>query len=209
MALQWVQENIPKFGGNPKKVTIFGESAGAYSIDRLLVTMHDDPPFRGAILQSGQSSIGQGILANNTAGPLSWEYLVTALNCSHAEGILACARSAPALAIKSVAEHAALDFAPVSDNVTQLSNPEAARLARKIANVPVFLGTNAQEGRVLQYGQNNLTAWLQTNIPQSVELQKAIVAAYPIGESGLNSDYDVISQIYTDFAFQCVRFHSH
>ena len=206
MALQWVQDNIYRFGGDPSKVTVFGESAGAFSIDRLITTMPNHPPFRAAILQSGQASIGEGILDNTTAGTLSWEYLVKALNCSEAIDVLACTRAAPALAIKSIEEHAALDFSPASDNITQLSDPEAARLARKIANVPVFLGTNAQEGRAFEYGQNNLTAYLQTTFPQSVQLQEAIAAAYPLGKDGLESDYDVISQIFTEFIFQCVRF---
>ena len=205
MALQWVQDNISKFGGDPKKVTIFGQSAGAFSIDKLITSMPNNPPFRAAILQSGQASIGEGVLENATAGPLSWKYLVKALNCSEVIDSLACARAAPALTIKSIEEHAALDFSPVSDNVTQLSNPEAARLARKIANVPVFLGTDAQEGRVFEYGQDNLTAYLQNTFPESAQLRTAIAAAYPIGKDGLNSDYDVTSQIYTEFIFQCVR----
>ena len=206
MALQWVQDNIYRFGGDPSKVTVFGESAGAFSIDRLITTMPNHPPFRAAILESGQASIGEGLLDNTTAGPLSWEYLVKALNCSEVTDILACTRAAPALMIKSIEEHAALDFSPASDNITQLSDPEAARLARKIANVPVFLGTNAQEGRAFEYGQNNLTAFLQTTFPESVQLQEAIAAAYPIGKDGLESDYDVASQIYTELIFQCVRY---
>jgi len=49
--LQWVQDNIRAFGGNPDNVTIFGESAGAFLVGALLVTQKK--MFKQAILQSG------------------------------------------------------------------------------------------------------------------------------------------------------------
>uniref|UniRef100_A0A3Q3IDL9 Carboxylic ester hydrolase n=1 Tax=Monopterus albus TaxID=43700 RepID=A0A3Q3IDL9_MONAL len=53
MALQWVQDNIQFFGGNPKQVTIFGESAGAASVGFHLLSPGSRPTFTRAILQSG------------------------------------------------------------------------------------------------------------------------------------------------------------
>lgn len=50
-ALQWVNKNIEDFRRNPKRVTIWGESAGAANVRAFMATPTADGPFAGAIMQ--------------------------------------------------------------------------------------------------------------------------------------------------------------
>ncbi|KAK5008345.1 hypothetical protein LTR39_005198, partial [Cryomyces antarcticus] len=202
-ALDWVQRNIHAFGGDPAKVTIFGESAGAFFVDAILTSFPkgSSPPFRGAILESGQYSYRFSPPVNNVP---AWNSLAAALNCSSATSNLTCIRAASATDIKSIIEHQNLIFSPIPDNITLMSKPAEMRTSGNIANIPVMSGTTSQEGRVFVVGRNDTAAYLNATFGAfPPALVSAIAAAYPLGQNGLNTPYDQISQIFTEYIFQC------
>lgn len=93
LAFKWVQEYISNFGGDPGKVTLYGESAGAISIALHMITNNgnNDGLFRAAFMQSG----GPLPLPNITDGQIYYDALVSQVGCSGAKDTLACLREAP------------------------------------------------------------------------------------------------------------------
>jgi para-nitrobenzyl esterase len=80
-AMQWVQSNIAKFGGDPQNVTIFGESAGAYDVCLHVASAPKPPLFEHAISESGGCTTRQPTLAE--AQPLALK-VATEVGCAGA-----------------------------------------------------------------------------------------------------------------------------
>lgn len=120
-ALEWVRENVAAFGGDPERVTIFGESAGAALVRALLASPRAEGLFSNAISQSGPAGLA-GNLNQYGFGAyysdLEFEYerssipVLNETGCAGAEDVLDCLRAFDAtelVNLKAVASMPALD----------------------------------------------------------------------------------------------------
>lgn len=88
LALTWVQKHIPLFGGDPQNITIFGESAGGFSVCALLANPLAWSLFHQAIIQSGGGCDGFETLSTDGGGELETRatQVLNALGCGELSG---------------------------------------------------------------------------------------------------------------------------
>ena len=217
-ALQWTQKNIASFGGDKTRVTIFGESAGAVSVDAQLLSEVHKPLFHAAILQSGglhtfnRVALGVGVYVTglgtgNKPDEAPFTTLARALNCATGS-TLTCVQSQTAANIKSAVQSVNLLFPPVDDNgQSSVADSDAARRAGRTAKVPVLIGSTFQEGNILPQSAitaRSLAQWAQLIYPGNTTLQNAITRAYAVGTSWqIQSEADASKLLHSDFQFAC------
>jgi len=143
-ALEWVRDNIANFGGDPKNVTIFGESAGGVSVCALLASGPAAGLFHRAIMESGACDMTESLPDGYTAG----RKLAAELGCP-ADDARDCLRKLSAATIlkaaKKMSASAHLDGKVLTDQPVNLIR------AGTWNQVPVMTGSTRDEMAMLIY----------------------------------------------------------
>jgi cholinesterase len=150
LAVEWVRDNIPAFGGNASRITIFGQSAGSASVDYYSYAYVSDPIIAGMIQESGTIN-GFGIVTKGEANS-AWFNITSSVGCgnasSNATAVLACMRTKTAAQILNAIPPAApgsitgglSDFGPAVDDITVFSDYDARSAAGNFIRVPLLTG---------------------------------------------------------------------
>lgn len=146
-ALRWVKSNITAFGGDPKQVTLFGESAGAIGVTTLLASREAKGLFARAIVQSGialadppnlEAEEARGIALAGRAGA-GRAATLSELRALPTEALIAAADTNAAGAM----------FGPFIDGKLLLEAPWRTFARGEPIDVPILVGANSNEASVI------------------------------------------------------------
>ncbi|XP_053126357.1 carboxylesterase 5A-like [Hemicordylus capensis] len=142
-ALQWIQENIEPFGGDPESVTLFGVSAGSFSISALVLSPLSKGLFHKAILESGVSQLPTTF---NSNPQLHAKRIAHSFGCRAATSaaMVQCLRqkSLPELTVKDILMQ---NIGPVLDGVFMPKTPEEMLAGKEFSAVPLMVGVTNHE----------------------------------------------------------------
>lgn len=148
LALEWVRDNIEKFGGDPGNVMVFGESAGAVNTSLLLTVPAAKGLFHRAGIQSG-SPVASPYLVGENYG----KSFATRMGCATGtlEQQLQCLKALPIAKIVAELEsplsggRVTLGWGPVVDGDVLPKDPVSVLLTGQHHKMPILLGSNADE----------------------------------------------------------------
>ncbi|KAL7931822.1 Alpha/Beta hydrolase protein [Trichoderma chlorosporum] len=156
VGVEWVRDNIAAFGGNPEKITIFGQSVGGESADYWAYAYEQDPIVSGIIAHSGNAFS----FPFNTAATVedNWNSIVAGVNCTNSENQLACVRQVDWQDILAISEtirplpsdnflRSISHFSPFPDDEVVFSDYINRTIDGNFAKIPIMLGnTNNEDG---------------------------------------------------------------
>jgi para-nitrobenzyl esterase len=202
-ALRWVQRNIASFGGDPRNVTIFGESAGGLSVLSQVASPAARGLFSKAIAESGSYNPTQTSLASAEA---AGQAFAAKAGCS--DQTAACLRSLPVSTI--LANEDTAGYTPNINSEVLPQSLETAFATGKFNRVPIINGTNHDEWRLFVAlseleGSPVTAANYQPMISSTLDVPAAaaavIAAEYPL--SAYPSPAVALGAVGTDAIFAC------
>lgn len=138
-ALKWVKNNIRAFGGNPKNVTIWGQSAGAFSVGVLL-----DSPLAHGLFERAQADSGLGITGHSVSLAAAEQEGVKFAAEHHASSLMQL-RAIPAAELLPAPGGSQLHFGVVVDGWALPNDPDAMNRTTAGNDVPVITGYEAND----------------------------------------------------------------
>jgi para-nitrobenzyl esterase len=159
-ALSWLQDNIAEFNGDPSRVLLAGESAGAFALCHIIAAPEVAGLISAAVLQSGRCASRSRLNASvpvamapifDTAINAHRPVLVAA-DCDMAADIPQCLRDLSADDLLNAgriivaANPGRGVFGPIIDGVVVVSDPHTALMAETAGSIPIIVGSNANEG---------------------------------------------------------------
>lgn len=196
IALEWINENIKAFGGDPTKVTIWGESAGGGNVGYQSTAYggRDDGLFRAIIAESGADGLGP--MDNLTEYQQSYDTLVESVGCDDEADKLACLRKVPFKELNATIATLSGGFGPFIDKDFIPDYPSKLLHEGKFTKSPMLIGTNADEGTLFSAGTTYNT---DEQIAQSIQSMgpdqnttEILMALYPdVDALGLPAHYHV------------------
>lgn len=196
LALLWVQNNIAAFGGNPKSVTLFGESAGAGSVSLHLFSPSSQPLFTRAILQSGSSNAPWAVMSLYEARNRTFT-LAKSVGCwrENETAIIACLRNKDPqeillneIFIVPNDTLLSINFGPTLDGDFLSDMPNTLLHLGQLKKTQVLVGVNKDEGSAfLVYGAPGISKDNDSIITRK-EFQEGLTMLFPrLGELGKDS----------------------
>lgn len=155
LALQWIKKNIRSFGGDPNKISLFGESAGAAGVSSHLLSEKSWDLFRYAILQSGTIMAPWALKSPNDVRIRALT-LAEYLGCrrSSTKDTVNCLRTVPSDKLQQASDNITsslnvleFPFVPISRDVHYFEGDVMEKLRTgKFKKTALLVGTNTDEG---------------------------------------------------------------